>query len=317
MLRDKAGHGPGEKAVLHSDQRLHALANSKGANQARSFDLRDSLAGAAERPAVSKSFSFGGYPAPQHLEPRLGPPASPQYRPAPPGLVKGQVVWAVSDVSTVPPGSLLINPDNGTPYLNGDGSVYLFDPANPPRLEAAEPAAELAKLTLEPGPSYPEQATQLYCGPTGPRPQQLPAPPYILVNPGPAPAPLPQYLPYLSHAPAPPPPPPRALLFSLHRAPPRALSLLLQHCPSLLTRAQLTSFLDSLLGPAAPGLHGGTWQFLDRAGVWCDLAGLPPDTPTTNRFPTQLFWESEERAGVTVAALRSLGFLAVEQSGQE
>ena len=35
------------------------------------------------------------------------------------------------------------------------------------------------------------------------------------------------------------------------------------------------------------------------------------------RFPTQLFWESEERAGVTVAALRSLGFLAVEQPGQE
>ena len=29
MLRDKAGPGPGEKAVLHSDQRLHALANSK------------------------------------------------------------------------------------------------------------------------------------------------------------------------------------------------------------------------------------------------------------------------------------------------
>ena len=45
-----------------------------------------------------------------------------------------QVVWAVSDVTTVPPGSVLINPDNGTPYLNSDGSVYLFDPTNPPRL---------------------------------------------------------------------------------------------------------------------------------------------------------------------------------------
>ena len=45
-----------------------------------------------------------------------------------------QVVWAVSDVATVPPGSVLINPDNGTPYLNSDGSVYLFDPNNPPRL---------------------------------------------------------------------------------------------------------------------------------------------------------------------------------------
>ena len=37
-------------------------------------------------------------------------------------------------MTTVPPGSVLINPDNGTPYLNSDGSVYLFDPTNPPRL---------------------------------------------------------------------------------------------------------------------------------------------------------------------------------------
>ena len=51
-----------------------------------------------------------------------------------PYLSLTQVVWAVSDVATVPPGSVLINPDNGTPYLNSDGSVYLFDPNNPPRL---------------------------------------------------------------------------------------------------------------------------------------------------------------------------------------
>ena len=88
-----------------TEQRLHFLASTKGANQARSFDIRETagMAGPGERPPVSKSFSFGGYPAP-HL-------ASPQFRPAPPSIVKGQVVWAVSDVGLVPPGSVLINPD--------------------------------------------------------------------------------------------------------------------------------------------------------------------------------------------------------------
>ena len=43
-----------------SDQRLGCLASTKGGNQARSFDIRESLTGPADRPAVSKSFSFGG-----------------------------------------------------------------------------------------------------------------------------------------------------------------------------------------------------------------------------------------------------------------
>jgi len=29
-----------------------------------------------------------------------------------------QVVWAVTDLGSVPKGSVLINPDTGTPYLN-------------------------------------------------------------------------------------------------------------------------------------------------------------------------------------------------------
>ena len=40
----------------------------QGANQARSFDIRESHSGTSDRPPVSKSFSFGGYPAPQVRE---------------------------------------------------------------------------------------------------------------------------------------------------------------------------------------------------------------------------------------------------------
>ena len=43
----------------------------KGANQARSFDIRESHSGTSDRPPVSKSFSFGGYPAPQVRESKV------------------------------------------------------------------------------------------------------------------------------------------------------------------------------------------------------------------------------------------------------
>jgi len=354
----------------HSDQRLHCLASTKGANQARSFDIRESLTGPADRPAVSKSFSFGGYPAPQHLEPRKQHAASPQYyRPSPPAIIKGQVVWAVSDVSMVPAGSVLINPDTGTPYLNSDGSVYMFDPSNPPRIDGGAPApqppsissfpstpqhelfpgADLAKLSLEAdqvsvgsqgsnlsqgGASLGSQLAPPWVVPASVARMPLQPAPYILVNPV-SNIPLPQYIPYLSQsqsgppgtpmvpsaatplppASAPTPPPARPLLFSLHRsAGSHSVILYLQHSPSLLTRAQLTSFLDSFLGPASPQLHGGHWQFLDHAGVWCDLASLPEGTPATNRFPIQIFFDSEEQAGPTLQALRQVGFLQLETS---
>jgi len=352
----------GEKSggSVHSEQRLHCLANTKGANQAKSFDIRESLTGPTDRPAVSKSFSFGGYPAPQHLEPRKQAPSPHQYRASPPALLKGQVVWAVSDVSTVPPGSVLINPDNGTPYLNSDGSVYLFDPGNPPRLDphvtpayhghatppnhhpglATPPqdmvggaACDLSKMQLDvdqvsvgsmgshtsitsnPSQMFPPQ-WMVQGNPAiarMPTPPQPPAPaPYILVNPVSS-VPLPQYIPYLNH-PTPMSTPPRPLLFSLHRSPPHSLVLFLQTCPSVLTRGQLTSFVDGFLGPAAPQLHGGQWQYLDQAGVWGDLASLPPDTPTTNRFPIQIYFDVEEQANTTIQALRTIGFLPLEQN---
>ena len=353
----------------HSDQRLHCLASTKGANQARSFDIRESLTGPADRPAVSKSFSFGGYPQPQHLEPRKQTAASPQYlRPSPPALVKGQVVWAVSDVSTVPSGAVLINPDTGTPYLNSDGSVYMFDPSNPPRQmetpASAAPvqppsvasypstplpgdmiSAEVAKMSLDTDqmsvgshnsntsqtPLYPPWVMPAAAASAVPRlptpapPAPSPAPPaahpsYILVNPAVTNIPLPHYLPYLSPAPghtatpAPPAPsPPRPLLFSLHRSPPHCI-LYLQHCTSLLTRAQLTSFLDGFLGPASPGLQGGQWQWLDQAGVWCDLLSLPENTPVTQRFPIQIYFDTEDQAAPTITALRQVGFLSLEHN---
>lgn len=351
MRADKSGQVVmgGEKLVLHSDRQLHCLASTKGANQARSFDMRDTLSGSADRPAVSKSFSFGGYPAPQHLEPRKS--GGSRGSPHPPALPRGQVVWAVTDVSTVPSGAVLINPGSGTPYLNSDGSVYLFDPANPPRLECPpHPHGhttpdlgvndQLAKLSLDPDSvsvgSLGSQCSSVGVPPPPPPVQQqqqqpttqwmvpgvslarlphTPAP-YILVNQVSS-VPLPQYMPYLSPHPSPgptPQPPTRPLLFSLHRTPPQALVLFLQACSSVLTRAQLTALLDSFLGPASPQLVGGVWQFLDQSGVWADLLSLPPDTPTTNRVPVQIYFENEDMAGATVQGLRNLGFLALDPS---
>ena len=322
------------------------------------------MTGPADRPAVSKSFSFGGYPQPQHLEPRKQAAASPQYlRPSPPALVKGQVVWAVSDVTSVPSGSVLINPDTGTPYLNSDGSVYMFDPSNPPRMETAvsgsapvmppsvasypstpQPdmmAADMAKMTLDTdqmsvgshssNPSQPPTAAIYppWVMPASvpqrlPTPAPSPHPPYILVNP----VSNIHYLPYLSQPapqPAVPAAPPmqqpaaqasRPVVFSLHRAPPHCI-LFLQHCSSVLTRAQLTSFLDGFLGPAAPQLQGGQWQFLDQAGLWCDLTSLPEGAPVTNRFPIQIYFDTEEQAANTIAAMRQVGFLNLDHNVEQ
>lgn len=42
------------------------------------------------------------------------------------------VVWAVTDMSAVPPGAVVIHPQTGRPLTNPDGSIYHFDPSNPP-----------------------------------------------------------------------------------------------------------------------------------------------------------------------------------------
>ncbi|PNF43000.1 hypothetical protein B7P43_G09564 [Cryptotermes secundus] len=48
------------------------------------------------------------------------------------------VMWAVTSMASVPPGSVLINPQTGQPYINSDGSVYRYDPANPPKVVTDE-----------------------------------------------------------------------------------------------------------------------------------------------------------------------------------
>lgn len=42
------------------------------------------------------------------------------------------LVWAVSDINTVPRGSIIIDPQTGHAVKNIDGSLYHYDPQNPP-----------------------------------------------------------------------------------------------------------------------------------------------------------------------------------------
>ncbi|XP_032669191.1 R3H domain-containing protein 1-like isoform X4 [Odontomachus brunneus] len=48
------------------------------------------------------------------------------------------VMWAVTSISSVPPGSIIINPQTNQPYTNADGSIYRFDPDNPPKFFTIE-----------------------------------------------------------------------------------------------------------------------------------------------------------------------------------
>jgi len=48
------------------------------------------------------------------------------------------VIWAVTNLSSVPPGSIIINPQTNQPYTNTDGSIYRYDPDNPPKFFAME-----------------------------------------------------------------------------------------------------------------------------------------------------------------------------------
>ncbi|XP_045528655.1 R3H domain-containing protein 2 [Pieris brassicae] len=114
------------------------------------------------RGAVSKSHSFGGYTA-EPQQPRLlsrqGDLASSSWRLSPsssgyktlslrstdsvtpsptggaspePGTEAATLVWAVTNLSSVPQGAIVIHPQTGRPLTNPDGSIYHFDPANPP-----------------------------------------------------------------------------------------------------------------------------------------------------------------------------------------
>ncbi|KAG8227561.1 hypothetical protein J437_LFUL000661 [Ladona fulva] len=52
-------------------------------------------------------------------------------------LGNNAVMWAVTSMESVPPGSVLINPQTGQPYVNSDGTIYRFNPANPPKIISA------------------------------------------------------------------------------------------------------------------------------------------------------------------------------------
>ena len=59
------------------------------------------------------------------------------------------VVWAVSSISSVPPGSVIIDPQTNEPFTNPDGSIYRFDPKNPPKFfpEESEPLPKNPEVT--------------------------------------------------------------------------------------------------------------------------------------------------------------------------
>lgn len=52
---------------------------------------------------------------------------------SPEGNGQQTVIWAVTNISSVPVGSVIIDPRTNLPYKNSDGSIYRFDPENPPK----------------------------------------------------------------------------------------------------------------------------------------------------------------------------------------
>lgn len=57
------------------------------------------------------------------------------------------VMWAVTSLSSVPPGSIIINPQTNQPYTNPDGTIYRYDPDNPPKFFAIENNENSAPLS--------------------------------------------------------------------------------------------------------------------------------------------------------------------------
>lgn len=62
------------------------------------------------------------------------------------------VMWAVTSISSVPPGSIIIDPQTNQPYTNADGSIYRFDPDNPPKqfAEESEPSDNVSSSIPSP-----------------------------------------------------------------------------------------------------------------------------------------------------------------------
>ncbi|XP_066299668.1 cAMP-regulated phosphoprotein 21-like isoform X14 [Branchiostoma lanceolatum] len=72
------------------------------------------------------------------------------------------VLWAVSDISQIPPGSVLINPQTGQPFVNADGSPVIFQPQmvaqqQPMRgqQQQQQPQPQQQQMSSQPSPQQP------------------------------------------------------------------------------------------------------------------------------------------------------------------
>ncbi|XP_031619670.1 protein encore isoform X2 [Contarinia nasturtii] len=57
------------------------------------------------------------------------------HTPEPIQTVSSGIIWAVTDMASVPKGSVLLDPQTFKPLVNQDGSIYHFDPSNLPKLQ--------------------------------------------------------------------------------------------------------------------------------------------------------------------------------------
>ncbi|XP_045481660.1 cAMP-regulated phosphoprotein 21 isoform X1 [Harmonia axyridis] len=69
------------------------------------------------------------------------------------------IVWAVTDMESVPKGSLIINPQTGQPIKNPDGSLYHYDPNNIPSVIV--PRAKSPVSPRKSPPTSPRRLTKL------------------------------------------------------------------------------------------------------------------------------------------------------------
>ncbi|XP_077263442.1 uncharacterized protein LOC143898113 isoform X1 [Temnothorax americanus] len=120
--------------------------------------------GASMCSRLSPSRSSSGYKSQsQRSDATISPSLSPSPVPAPmtcshtqvssqdlvsPESGGGQtVMWAVTSLSSVPPGSIIINPQTNQPYTNPDGTIYRYDPDNPPKFFTMENENSSATLS--------------------------------------------------------------------------------------------------------------------------------------------------------------------------
>ncbi|XP_066299661.1 cAMP-regulated phosphoprotein 21-like isoform X7 [Branchiostoma lanceolatum] len=127
-----------------------------------------------QRPTVTKASSFGGTPmlargdsgdrsgrGSGKLSKQGGSEASSVPSFSGTGTGTG-VLWAVSDISQIPPGSVLINPQTGQPFVNADGSPVIFQPQmvaqqQPMRgqQQQQQPQPQQQQMSSQPSPQQP------------------------------------------------------------------------------------------------------------------------------------------------------------------